>query len=75
MNNTGHHTPTVGSATPAPPSDDPGSLQMGPHASGDDWTFLNNFGDTADEFYTMDANFKELLQAQFDPSGHGHVAE
>jgi len=28
----------------------------------EDWKFLNGFGDPTDEFYVMDANFRDMLQ-------------
>jgi hypothetical protein len=34
--------------------------------SADDWAFLENLGDPADEFYTIDVSFRELLHKQFD---------
>jgi len=36
----------------------------------DEWSFLNNFGDPKDEFFTMDASFRELLQHQLEPSSN-----
>jgi hypothetical protein len=50
---------------PVPPMLQP-NAGLDPSLSPDDWTFLNNFGDPTDEFYTMDANFRYLLQNQFD---------
>ena len=31
----------------------------------DDWGFLGNFGDATDEFYSLDVEFRGLLDAQF----------
>jgi hypothetical protein len=77
LNHSGHHTPALGSSTPVPPFPIESPIAQ-EQVAGDDWGFLNNFGDAADEFYTMDTNFRELLQGQlpqFDPGAHGQVVE
>jgi len=48
------------------PSMLPPNVGLDPQLSPDDWAFLDNFGDPTDEFYTMNANFRYLLQNQFD---------
>ena len=63
---------------PPPPYLIEGPPQVVQEVAADDWTFLDNFGGATDEFYTMDANFRELLQGQlplFDAGLHPQVTE
>ena len=43
-----------------------GSRNGPPQLADEDWTFLNVFGDANDEFFAMDAAFREFLQGSVE---------
>lgn len=49
------HQPSVGLETPL--------------ATIDDWSFLSNLGGSTDDLYSMDADFRDVLENGLDPRG------
>jgi len=54
---------------PGPPQTQPGDQKINgaPDSllSPEDWSFLNEFGDPTDEFYTLDTDLRGLLDGEF----------
>jgi hypothetical protein len=68
VSDVGRHTPALGSMTPGPRLKlEEQQHHLDPAAPADFWAYLDSFEDAEDPFYRMDAEFRELLQNQFDP--------
>lgn len=67
------HTPRPEflSASPSLPAN--GNFGLEPAQSPEDWGFLREFGDSTDEFYSMDVQLLGLLNGQIGPDNSGFV--
>jgi hypothetical protein len=44
-----------------------------PQAFTDDWSFLRDFGDSTDQFYSWDVELRDLLDGRFTLEGQDYV--
>jgi hypothetical protein len=60
-----HESPYSGNNGPTPFTAINGTIPQKVQPIPEDWSFLESFGDPTDDFYTLDAEFRGLLDGEF----------